>query len=169
MAISRRENRTTAGATALGLVALTFGFTAHGGDRTDGAPPGAPDEKPAPDGLQTARNTVIEIRSYNLVPGARAEFHRLVVQESMPLLRHWNVDVVGYGPSLHDETSYYLVRAFESLEQRESGEAEFYASPEWVEGPRVAILALIESYTTVVVELDDDALASLRTALPPAP
>lgn len=169
MAVSKRGARTTVGTAALGLVALTLGFTAGGGVRIDGGPSGAPDEKPAPDGSQTAGNAVVEIRSYNLVPGARAEFHRLVVQESMPLLRQWNVDVVGYGPSLHDENSYYLVRAFESLEQRESGEAAFYASPEWVEGPREAILALIESYTTVVVELDDDALAALRAALPPAP
>ena len=61
----------------------------------------------------------IEIRSYTLKPGARAEFHRLFLEEALPLLKHWNVDVVAYGPSLHDENSYYLMRHFASLVLRQ--------------------------------------------------
>jgi hypothetical protein len=165
MNTSKCAARTLASSKAFGLVLLTLGFVAHSSVEPNGRANGMlAAEQPQED-----RKTVVEIRSYNLVAGARPEFHRLVVQESMPLLRQWNVDVVGYGPSQHDETSYYLVRAFESLEQRASSEAAFYASPEWTQGPREAILALIESYTTIVVELDDAALAALREALPPAP
>ena len=40
----------------------------------------------------------VEIRSYNLKPGARDEFHRLVLERSMPMLERWNVDVVAFGP-----------------------------------------------------------------------
>lgn len=166
MKTSKRSARTLAGSKAFGLGLLTLGFMANSGSVE---PNSQANGMLAAEQPQEARRSVVEIRSYNLVAGARPEFHRLVVQESMPLLRQWNVDVVGYGPSQHDDTSYYLVRAFESLEQRESSEAAFYESPEWTQGPREAILALIESYSTVVVELDDDALAALRTALPPAP
>ena len=40
----------------------------------------------------------VEIRSYNLKPGTRDEFHRLVLERSMPMLERWKVDVVGVRP-----------------------------------------------------------------------
>lgn len=106
----------------------------------------------------------VEIRSYNLKPGSQDEFHRLFLHEALPLLARWNVDVVAYGPSLHDVNSYYLMRRFDSLAQREESENAFYGSPEWRQGPREAILALIENYTEVVLELDESTLQGLRQA-----
>lgn len=104
----------------------------------------------------------VEIRSYNLRPGSSDEFHHLVLEASLPLLSQWDVDVVGYGPSAHDEDSYYLMRAFGSLEEREAIEEAFYSSREWREGPREQILSLIESYTTIVMEMDDMVVDGLR-------
>jgi hypothetical protein len=109
---------------------------------------------------------LVEIRSYNLKPGTRDRFHQRFVQESLPMLRRWNVDVVAYGPSLHDNDSWFLMRGFASVEARQKSEDAFYGSDEWKKGPREATLADIESYTTVVVRLDDAAIAGLR-ALPP--
>ena len=97
----------------------------------------------------------VEIRSYNLKPGTRDEFNRLFLEEAMPLLQRWKVDVVAYGPSLHDENSYYLMRRFDSLARRDESENDFYGSDEWRQGPREAIIALIENYTEIVLELDD--------------
>jgi hypothetical protein len=87
------------------------------------------------------------------------------VQESLPMLRRWNVDVVAYGPSLHDNDSWFLMRGFASVEGRQKSEDAFYGSDEWKKGPREATLADIQSYTTVVVRFDDAAIAGLR-ALP---
>lgn len=105
---------------------------------------------------------VVEIRSYNLKPGTRDRFHQLFLQEALPMLRRWKVDVVAYGPSLHDADSWFLMRAFPSLEDRQKSEDAFYGSDEWKKGPREAILADIESYTTVVLRLDDEAVRGLR-------
>lgn len=107
-------------------------------------------------------NHFVEIRSYNLKPGTRDEFHRLFVEAAFPMLKRWNVDVVAYGPSLHDENSYYLMRRFDSLAQREQSEDAFYSSDEWRQGPREAIVSLIENYTEVVLELDEATLQGLR-------
>ena len=107
-------------------------------------------------------NHVVEVRSYNLKPGTRDEFHRLFLEEAFPLLQRWNVDVLAYGPSLHDENSYYLMRRFDSLAHREQSEDSFYGSAEWRQGPRQAILACIESYAEIVIELDEAALQGLR-------
>jgi hypothetical protein len=113
---------------------------------------------------EVSMNSFIEIRSYNLKPGTRDEFHRLFLEEALPMLRRWNVDVVAYGPSLHDENSYYLIRRYDSLAHRERSENSFYGSDEWRQGPREPILALIENYTELVLALDEPTVEGLRQA-----
>jgi hypothetical protein len=119
--------------------------------------PAAMPAEPAP----TATRAV-EIRSYNLKPGRRSEFHRLASEQAVPMLRRWKVDVVAHGPSPHDDVSYYLIRAYPSLAERQRSQDAFYGSDEWRQGPREAVLALIESYTTVVLELDEAGVKALR-------
>ena len=107
-------------------------------------------------------NHFIEIRSLNLKPGKREEFHRLYIEEALPLLKRWNFDVVAHGPSLHDENSYYVIRRFDSLAQREKMEDAYYASDDWRQGPREAILALIDNYIDIVLELGEVTVQGLR-------
>jgi hypothetical protein len=104
----------------------------------------------------------VEIRSYNLKPGTRDRLHQMMVEQSLPMLARWDVDVVACGPSLHDQDSYYLMRAYASLAAREQSQDAFYSSDEWRSGPREPILALIESYASVVIEVDDATLEGLR-------
>ena len=80
------------------------------------------------------------------------------------MLRRWSVDVVAYGPSLHDKDSYFLMRAFEGVSERQTAEDAFYGSTEWIKGPRERVLADIDSYTTIVVHLDDQTVQGLRNA-----
>ncbi|MCI0712187.1 MAG: NIPSNAP family protein [Chloroflexi bacterium] len=105
---------------------------------------------------------IIEIRSYNLKPGTRATLHDLFVNKALPMLIRWEVDVVAYGPSLHDENSFYLIRSYANLKDREQSQDAFYGSDEWRSGPREAILALIDSYTDTVIEVDEVTLQGLR-------
>lgn len=113
---------------------------------------------------QSAVRRVVEIRSYNLKPGTRDRFHKLFLDEALPMLKRWKVDVVGYGPSLHDKDSYFLMRAFEGVEPRQKSEDAFYGSDEWIKGPRERVLAGIDSYTTIVIEIDPATLDGLRKA-----
>jgi ketosteroid isomerase-like protein len=108
---------------------------------------------------------VVEIRSYNLKPGSRDRFHQLFLREALPMLQRWKVDVVGYGPSLHDSDSYYLMRAYSSVDERQRSEDAFYGSDEWKKGPREAILAAIDTYTTIVIRVDDATLRGLRMTM----
>ena len=120
-----------------------------------------PPARPTP-ASAAATTGVVEIRSYNLKPGTRDSFDRLFVEQALPMLERWRVDVVAYGPSLHDKDSYYLMRAFPSIAERQKSEDAFYGSAEWKQGPREAILAAIDSYTTVVINADPVLLSSLR-------
>ena len=104
----------------------------------------------------------VEIRSYNLKPGTRDAFHRLVLDRALPMLQRWKMEVVAHGPSPHDDTSYYLIRAFGSLDDRRRQQEAFYGSDEWKQGPRDPIVALIDSYTSIVLEMDEAALRGLR-------
>lgn len=100
-------------------------------------------------------NHIIEIRSINLKPGRREEFRRLYIES-------WNFDVVAHGPSLHDENSYYVIRRYDNLTQRKQMEDAYYASDDWRKGPREALLALMESYTDIVLELEEVTVQGLR-------
>jgi hypothetical protein len=94
---------------------------------------------------------MIEIFTINLRPGTRDKFHQLFTQQSLPLHKKWNLNVVAHGPSLHDEDSYYVIRSFKDLEDRENSESAFYNSDDWQKGPRTAMLGLIEKSIAVVV------------------
>lgn len=105
---------------------------------------------------------VVEIRSYKLRSGAGAAFHALVSQQSVPLHRAAGIDVVAYGQSLHDPDAYYLIRSYENLEHLRSSQESFYASSAWRQGPREAIVELIESDANAVMWLAAEGIATLR-------
>jgi len=67
------------------------------------------------------------------------------------MLARWGVDVVAYGPSLDDPDLYYLIRGYASIADLRESQDSFYGSEEWRQGPREAIVSLIESDISVVV------------------
>jgi len=97
---------------------------------------------------------VIEILTLSLKPNTRDKFHQLYITESLPLLKKWKIEVVAHGPSRHDENTYYVIRSFKSLEDRQKVEDAFYSSDDWRKGPRAAILALIEHDAYIVVSAE---------------
>lgn len=107
---------------------------------------------------------LVEIRAYKLLPGTRDEYDRLFREEALPLLRRFDIDVVGAGPSM-DPDGYFLIRAFESIADREAREGRFYASPAWREGPREAVISKIDVYVDAVIELDEATIDALRRDL----
>jgi hypothetical protein len=108
---------------------------------------------------------LLEIRSYELRPGTRDEYDRLFREEAAPLLRRFEIDVVAVGPSTGDPNGYFLMRAFDDVDDRGRREDRFYASAEWREGPRQAVLDCIVTYTDAVIELPDEVVEGLRRAL----
>ncbi|GAA5075818.1 NIPSNAP family protein [Lysobacter panacisoli] len=105
---------------------------------------------------------LVQIRSYQLRPHARAAFHRAFVEQAVPMLREWGHDVVAFGPSPHQAEGYFLIRAYDDLADLESRQDAFYASPQWRQGPRETVLAMIEQYLDAVLWLSPDAIEDLR-------
>ncbi|SRR6266567_6816025 len=108
---------------------------------------------------------LVEIRSYKLKPGSGGKFHDLVVSQSIPLLQAFGMEVVAYGQSLHDPDAYFLVRAYDNLDQLRSSQEAFYSSDAWRKGPRQSILELIESDWNIVFWLTGDAVDAMRHSL----
>jgi hypothetical protein len=102
----------------------------------------------------TASEEVIEILTLDIKPGRRDEFHKVYETHALPLLKKWNFDVVAYGPSLHDANSYYVIRRFKSLEDREKSEDAYYGSEDWKKGPRGTILAMVDHFAYAVVSIE---------------
>jgi hypothetical protein len=112
---------------------------------------GKPEKKGEPMNNPTAPEKIIEILTLDIKPGRRDEFHKRYVTNSVPLLKKWNFNLVAYGPSLHDANSYYVIRAFKSLEERQVSEDAFYNSTDWKQGPRNAILELVDHFSYAAV------------------
>jgi NIPSNAP len=108
---------------------------------------------------------VIDIRTYRLVPGGRSEFERLFTVGALPMLRRDGIDVVAHGFSLDDDDHFWLVRAFPSASRRREQLDAFYGSEEWRKRYRDAVLALIETYHVVAVELTPATHEGLRSLL----
>ena len=98
---------------------------------------------------------VLEIRTYRVRAGERDAFEAIFGQVR-PMLERHGISVVGAGPSLHDDEHFVLVRRFASLGEREAQLAGFYGGQEWLEQYNDRVMALIDSYHTVVVPADGD-------------
>jgi hypothetical protein len=106
---------------------------------------------------------ILEIRTYKVLPGRLDEFVAAMASAG-ELLDRYGIDVVAAGPSLvaDDGDHAYLMRTFASIEERDRQEQEFYGSDAWRSGPRQSVLAPIDSYHTVVLEVDAATIDALR-------
>jgi len=104
----------------------------------------------------------VETLLYTLKPGTGAEFDRIMREVSVPLHDSVEMDVVAYGPSLHDSDAYFLIRAYDSLDELESSQKVFYQSEDWRSGPRNAIVERIVTSLKVVSDLPESAVEALR-------
>lgn len=95
---------------------------------------------------------ITEIRVYKLKTGRGKEFLKVFTEQSIPMLKRWNINLVSYGLSLIDTDSFHLIRNYETIEQRKESQDAFYSSEEWINGPEKQIMDCIESYHTSIVE-----------------
>lgn len=95
---------------------------------------------------------ILELRVYTLRPGIREAFRRRFVDEIGPMLERFGITVVAALPSLHDQRSFTLIRAFPSIAEREEQLARFYGSDEWRTRHEESVMEMIEQYCTCVID-----------------
>jgi hypothetical protein len=74
------------------------------------------------------------------------------------------MEVVAYGPSLDDADSYFLIRAYDSLEHLQASQQAFYGSDDWRNGLRQSIIDLIEADWNAVLWLTSEAVDAIRNS-----
>jgi hypothetical protein len=95
---------------------------------------------------------ITEIRIYKLQENSSENFIKVFTEKSLPLMKLWKINVVSYGFSLIDKESFYLIRNYESVEQRKESQDAFYGSEEWINGPENEIMNCIENYNTIITD-----------------
>lgn len=94
---------------------------------------------------------LLEMRLFKVHPGTRAEFDRISRDGTIPMMRRQGITVIAHGPSLNDDDGYYLLRAFESEEQRVAQSQALYATAEWMENYDEPVMSMIADYHTAVM------------------
>jgi hypothetical protein len=93
---------------------------------------------------------ITEIRIYKLKENVSETFNRVFIEQSLPMMERWKINVVDYGFSLSDKESFYLIRNYESIEQRKVSQDAFYGSEEWISGPEKELMNCIDTYNTTI-------------------
>jgi len=74
---------------------------------------------------------IVEVRSYRIKPGRRAEFIQLFQTRAIPALRSHGMKVLGPLLDLENPNKFVWLRSFPSLEERDRMKADFYEGELW--------------------------------------
>lgn len=95
---------------------------------------------------------IFEVLQYTLKEGTGHQFHSVMLNESIPLHVECGLEVVNFGNSLDDSDKYFLIRSFSDIDTMKQKLESFYASDKWRNGPRAAIVDMIEQSHRVLVD-----------------
>jgi heme-degrading monooxygenase HmoA len=99
-----------------------------------------------------ARRMIIEMRTYKLKPGKRAEFLEVFRTKSMPAHAEIGMKILGPWRSLEDPDTFFFMRGFPDLASREPMKAKFYEGELWKGELEQVLMPMIEKYDVVLVD-----------------
>jgi hypothetical protein len=102
-----------------------------------------------------ALRMIIEMRTYKIKPGRRAEFLEIFESRSVPEHQKIGMKILGPFLSVEDADTFFFMRAFPDLESRDPLKAQFYEGKLWKEELEQKLMPMIEKYDVVVVEAKD--------------
>lgn len=100
---------------------------------------------------------VIEMRTYKIKPGKRAQFLEIFRSKSIPAHTEIGMKILGPFLSIEDPDTFFFMRGFPDISSREPMKAKFYEGELWKSELENVLLPMIEKYDVVVVE-DKDGL-----------
>jgi hypothetical protein len=95
---------------------------------------------------------IIEMRTYKIKPGLRAQFLEIFESKSVPAHQKIGMKIVGPFLSVEDDDTFFFMRAFPDLESREPMKAQFYEGKLWREELEEKLMPMIDRYDVVVVD-----------------
>ena len=95
---------------------------------------------------------IVEVRSYRIKPGRRAEFLDFFQTRAVPALRSHGMTVLGPLLDLENPNKFVWLRSFPSLEERERMRTAFYEGPVWKNELEAIAMPMLESYDVILCE-----------------
>ncbi|HET6863124.1 MAG TPA: NIPSNAP family protein [Pyrinomonadaceae bacterium] len=95
---------------------------------------------------------IVEVRSYRIKPGKRAEFIKFFQTKAVPALRSHGMKIQGPMLDLENPNKFVWLRSFPSLEERERMKNEFYEGPLWKNEMEGIAMPMLESYDVILCE-----------------
>jgi hypothetical protein len=95
---------------------------------------------------------IVEVRSYRIKPGCRAEFIEFFEKRSIPALRSYGMNVIGPFIDLENPNKFVWLRIFPSLEERERMREAFYEGDPWKSELEAIAMPMLESYDVILCE-----------------
>ena len=100
---------------------------------------------------------IIEMRTYKLKPGRRADFLNIFRTQSVPAHAEIGMKILGPFLSIEDPDVFFFMRGFPDLASREPMKAKFYEGDLWKGELEQILMPMIERYDVVLVD-DPDGL-----------
>jgi len=97
---------------------------------------------------------IVEMRTYRLKPGCRAQFLDVFRTKSMPAHAEIGMRIAGPWVSLEDPDTFFFMRGFPDLASREPMKAKFYEGELWKRELEGVLMPMIVSYEVLLVEMD---------------
>jgi hypothetical protein len=95
---------------------------------------------------------IIEMRTYKIKPGKRAEFLEIFESKSVPAHQKIGMKILGPYLSLEDPDTFFFMRAFPDLDSRQPMKDQFYEGELWKRELEHILMPMIEKYDVVLVD-----------------
>ena len=95
---------------------------------------------------------IIEMRTYKIKPGKRAEFLEIFRSKSIPAHDEIGMKILGPFLCIEDPDTFFFMRGFPDLESREPMKAKFYEGELWKRELENVLMAMIDKYEVCLVD-----------------
>jgi hypothetical protein len=95
---------------------------------------------------------IVEVRSYRIKPGRRAEFIEFFEKHAIPALRAHGMKILGPLLDLENPNKFVWLRSFPSLEAREQMKDAFYEGELWKNELEAIAMPMLDSYDVILCE-----------------
>jgi len=95
---------------------------------------------------------IVEVRTYKIAPGRRAEFLDFFRERSIPALREHGMRVLGPLIDLEDPDAFVWLRIFPDFESRERLKRDFYEGASWKTELEGIAMPMLASYQSTLCE-----------------
>ena len=95
---------------------------------------------------------IVEVRSYRIKPGRRAEFIEFFETRAVPAQRAHGMRVLGPLLDVENPNKFVWLRAFPSPEERDRMKDAFYEGELWKNELEAVAMPMLDSYDVVLCE-----------------